>query len=262
MKVVVCIKQVPDTAEVRIDPVTNTLIREGVPSILNPLDLHAIEAAVTVARKTQGEAIALSMGPPQAEAVVREAIAQGCQRGILLTDRVFAGSDTWATSYVLAVAIQHLRDVDLVFCGKQAIDGDTAQVGPGIAAHLRWPQATYVRKIKELNDHHVVLEGLTDQGNESLRVRLPAVLTVLKDLNLPRLPTLVSQMQGRRCEIERWGAAELGLEEAMVGLQGSPTRVARIFAPPARAGGEVWDRAPQESAARLAKALLERRLVE
>jgi electron transfer flavoprotein beta subunit len=246
MKVVVCIKQVPDTAEVRIDPVTNTLIREGVPSILNPLDLHAIEAAVTVARKTQGEAIALSMGPPQAEAVVREAIAQGCQRGILLTDRV----------------IQHLRDVDLVFCGKQAIDGDTAQVGPGIAAHLRWPQATYVRKIKELNDHHVVLEGLTDQGNESLRVRLPAVLTVLKDLNLPRLPTLVSQMQGRRCEIERWGAAELGLEEAMVGLQGSPTRVARIFAPPARAGGEVWDRAPQESAARLAKALLERRLVE
>ncbi len=262
MKVVVCIKQVPDTAEVRIDPATNTLVREGVPSILNPLDLHAIEAAVKATEKSAGEAVALSMGPPQAEAVLREAMAQGCQRAILLTDSAFAGSDTWATSYVLAVAIQHLSDVDLVFCGKQAIDGDTAQVGPGIAAHLRWPQATYVRDILELKEDYAVVQSLTDAGNESCRVRLPAVVTVLKDLNLPRLPTLLGQMQARKCGIERWSARELGLEESMVGLRGSPTRVASIFAPPARGSGQVWNGPLEESAAKLVNALRERRLVE
>lgn len=262
MNTIVCIKQVPDSAEVQIDPATNTLIREGVPSILNPLDLFAIEAAVSVAEKTEGKAIALSMGPPQAEAVVREAIAQGCHRGILLTDGAFAGSDTWATSYVLAAAIQRLGQVDVVFCGKQAIDGDTAQVGPGIAAHLRWPQATYVRKILELNEDYLVVESLTDVGNQTCKVSLPVVLTVLKDLNLPRLPTLVSQMSARRGEIESWGATELELDAASVGLQGSPTQVRKIFAPPARGGGEVWAGPPEESAAELIKALRKRRLLE
>ncbi len=255
MKVVVCIKQVPDTAEVRLDPETNTLIREGVPSILNPLDTFAIEAAVAIAEKQGGEAVALSMGPPQAEAAVREAIALGCERGILLTDKAFAGSDTWVTSLVLAAAIRRLADVRLVLCGKQAIDGDTAQVGPGIAAHLGWPQATYVRRILELNDESSLVERLTDVGGETVKVRLPAVFTVLKDLNVPRLPTLTSQMRARRRVIETRGREDLKLHPALVGLEGSPTRVKQVFAPPSRGGGQVWTGSPKESAGKLLDAL-------
>jgi electron transfer flavoprotein beta subunit len=259
MRIVVCIKQVPDTAEVRIDPERGTLIREGVESILNPLDAYAVEAAVSLRDQLGGEATALSMGPPQAEAAVREAVARGCDRGVLLTDRAFAGADTWATSYTLSCVVKRLGDVRLVVCGKQAIDGDTAQVGPGLAAFLDWPQATYVRRIREAGPETLVVERMTDAGDEVVELPLPAVLTVLKDLNVPRLPSLVGQMEARRCEVERWGPGRLGGDAAQFGLSGSPTRVARVFTPPPRGECVLW-RGPEGAAGGLVRALAERGL--
>ena len=255
MHIVVCIKQVPDTAEVRIDPERGTLVREGVESILNPLDAHAVEAAVALRERLGGLVSALCMGPPQAEAAVREAVARGADRGILLTDRAFAGADTWSTSYTLARAIEKLRDVDLVLCGKQAIDGDTAQVGPAIAAHLGRPQAADVRRIPEADAAALTVETLTDYGAETLRVPLPAVLTVLKDLNVPRLPSLESQMRARRCAVERWRAGDIGGDPAQFGLDGSPTRVVRVFTPPARGRCVMWEGDADSSVAALADAL-------
>ena len=255
MHIVVCIKQVPDTAEVRIDPERGTLVREGVESILNPLDAHAVEAAVALRERRGGLVTALCMGPPQAEAAVREAVARGCDRGILLTDRAFSGADTWSTSYTLARAIERLQDVDLVLCGKQAIDGDTAQVGPGIAAHLGRPQAAYVRRIHEADSAALTVETLTDYGAETLRVPLPAVLTVLKDLNVPRLPSLESQMRARRCTIERWRAGDVGGDAAQFGLDGSPTRVVRVFTPPPRGKCVMWEGEAEASADALAETL-------
>jgi len=252
---VVCIKQVPDTAEVRIDPERGTLVREGVPSILNPLDAHAIEAAVGLRERVGGRVTALSMGPPQAEEALREAIARGCNDALLLSDRAFAGADTWATSYTLARAVRALGDVRLAVCGKQAIDGDTAQVGPGLAALLDWPQATYVRRIAEADARALLVERMTDWGDEALRVPLPAVLTVLKDLNFPRLPSLVSQMTARRCHVPRWGADDLDADAAQLGLNGSPTRVVRVFTPPPRADCVTWRGEPGPAAAALARAL-------
>jgi len=260
MRIVVCVKQVPDTTEVRIDPDRGTMVRRGVPSILNPLDAHAVEAAVRLREEVGGEALALSMGPPQAEEALREALARGCDRAVLLTDRAFAGADTWATSYTLARALKKLAPVDLVVCGKQAVDGDTAQVGPGIAAHLGWPQVTYVRAIRHVADGTAVVERLTDYANETLRVRLPAVLTVLKDLNVPRLPSLVSLMRARRAEVERWGPQQVGGDENEMGLNGSPTRVVRIFTPPQRGECTLWEGEPEHSAHRLAEALLRENL--
>ncbi len=255
MHIVVCIKQVPDTAEVRIDPDRGTLVREGVESILNPLDAHAVEAAVALRERVGGLVTALSMGPAQAEAALREAVARGCDRAILLTDRAFSGADTWSTSYTLARAVERIGHADLVLCGKQAIDGDTAQVGPGIAAHLGRPQAAYVRRIPEADDTTVTVECLTDYGTEMLRVPLPAVLTVLKDLNVPRLPSLESQMRARRCAVERWGADRLGGDPDEFGLGGSPTRVVRVFTPPGRGKCVLWEGAAEASAAELADAL-------
>ncbi len=261
MHIVVCIKQVPDTAEVRIDPERGTLIREGVQSILNPLDAHAIEAAVGLREQIGGRVTALSMGPPQAEAAVREAVARGCDEGVLLSDRAFAGADTWATSYTLACAVRRMEEVRLVLCGKQAVDGDTAQVGPGLATFLGWPQATYVRRIVQAGEDHLVVERLTDRGDETLRLPLPAVLTVLKDLNRPRLPSLVGQMQARRCLVPVWGTGEVDGGAEHFGLKGSPTRVVKIGTPPPRGDCTVWRGEPQHSAARLADALAERGLI-
>jgi len=261
MHIVVCIKQVPDTSDVRIDPERGTLIREGVESILNPLDAYAIEGAVALRERLGGSVTALTMGPPQAEAAVREAIARGCDNALLLTDRAFAGADTWATSYTLACAVRKLEGVRLVLCGKQAIDGDTAQVGPGLAVHLGWPQATYVRRVLEGSEDALVVQRLTDYGDETLKVRLPAVLTVLKDLNFPRLPSLVSQMKARRCAISRWGAGDVGGDAAQFGLAGSPTRVVKIFTPSPRGACVVWQGDAVKTVVKLVQALRQRALI-
>ncbi len=255
MRFVVCIKQVPNTADVKINPETNTLMREGVESITNPFDSYAIEQAVRFKDQLGGTVTALTMGPPQAEAVLREAISLGADDGILVSDRAFAGSDTWATSYILACAIKKIDDYSVVLCGKQASDGDTAQVGPGIATHLDLPQVTYVRKIHEVDENHVVAERMLDQGSEVIDCPLPCVLTVVKELNDPRLPSLRGKMAAKKAEITCWGADDLQCDPADIGLDGSPTKVVKIFSPQPREGGQILEGEPHETAKELVEQL-------
>ena len=246
MHIVVCIKQVPDTADVKIDPKTNTLIREGVASVINPFDMYAIEEAIRIKEKKGGKVTVLSMGPPQAESALREAISMGADSAVLLSDRAFAGSDTWATSYTLSMALRKLSPFQLVICGKQASDGDTAQVGPGMAAHLDLPQITYVRKIEEIADEHIVAERLLEDGTEVIRSPLPCLLTVVKEINEPRIPSLKGKLAAKKAQITVWKSADLGCDPACLGLDGSPTKVVKIFNPPPRAGGEMLKGEPDE----------------
>jgi len=246
MNIVVCIKQVPDTAEVRIDPETNTLIREGVDSIMNPFDAYALEEAVQIKEKNGGKVIAVTMGPPQAEAVLREAVSLGVDEVILVSDRAFAGADTLATSYTLAKVIEKIGDVDLILCGKQAIDGDTAQVGPGIAVHLDIPQIIFVRKIREINAEKVVAERMIETGAEVVESTLPVLMSVVKGINIPRLPSLRGRMAAKKAEIPVWSAADLDVEEANLGLGGSPTMVDKIFSPPGKSGGKLFNGETEE----------------
>ena len=239
MKIVVCVKQVPDTTEVRINPETNTLIRDGVDSIVNPFDTYAIEEAVRIRERLgEGEVTVVSMGPPQAEAALREAISVGADAGVLVCDRAFAGSDTWATSYTLAAAIAGMAP-DLVLCGKQAIDGDTAQVGPGISVHLRLPQVCYVSKIREISAEKAVVERLLEEGHEVLEVEMPCVMTVVKEINEPRLPSLKGKMRAKKADVCTITAADLQADPKKLGLTGSPTEVRKIFSPPRRQAGEL-----------------------
>jgi len=255
MKIVVCIKQVPDTTDVKINPETNTLIREGVASIINPFDMYAIEEAVRLKERFGGEAIVVTMGPPQAADALREALSLGIDRAIHLSDRAFAGSDTWATSLILAKAIKKIGGCDLVICGKQASDGDTAQVGPGIAAHIDLPQATYIRRIDtvhlDTDPRMMVVERLLEEGYEIVELQLPALITVVKEINEPRLPSLRGKMAARKAEIPVWGNKELAIDENQIGLTGSPTQVVKIFTPPPKEGGQILDGEPEEVATKL-----------
>lgn len=230
MKIIVCIKQVPDTAEVRINPETNTLMRDGVPSIINPYDLHAIEAGLQIKETAGGTVSVLTMGPPQAENALRDAIAIGADEALLLSDRLFAGSDTWATAYTLAKGIE-LTGADIILCGKQAIDGDTAQVGPEIAEFLDIPHIAYIRKIVEVNESGIVVQRLMDDGYDVIRSSFPVLLTVVKELNIPRMPSLKGKMAAKKAEIRKMNGSEIKAEEERLGLKGSPTQVKSIFAP-------------------------------
>jgi electron transfer flavoprotein beta subunit len=249
MKTVVCIKQVPATHDVKIDPLTKRLIREGVEAVINPFDVYALEQAVLLRERLGGEVIALSMGPPSATAALREAIAGGADGGILLSDRAFAGSDTWATSYALAMAISRIGGVDLVLCGKQAIDGDTAQVGPGIAAHLNWPQATYAAAMPQASAGEIAVRRMHEDGYDVVSLKLPAVVTVVKEINTPRVPTLRSRLASRKALVPVWSAADVGAEPSLIGLDGSPTRVVRTSPPPGRGGTTVVIDGQSEAAA-------------
>ncbi len=256
MRIVVLIKQVPDTTEVRIDRETNTLIREGVPSIINPFDMYALEEGLRLREAAgEGTVIAMSMGPPQVENALREALAIGVDEAVLLTDRAFAGSDTWSTSYTLAAGVRKLGDVDVILCGKQAIDGDTAQVGPGVARFLGLPQVAYLKKLV-LEDGSCVAERMMEDGHDVLRVPLPALFTVVKDINEPRLPSLKGKMKAKKAEITMWGASDLDVDAAELGLDGSPTRVMTIFAPELKEGGVVFEGEPGETVPRLLDELL------
>ena len=234
MKIIVCIKQVPDAKDVRLDPETNTLDREGVQSIMNPYDQHAVEEAVCLKEQLGGEVTVLSMGPPQAEEVLKQAISCGADNAVLISDRAFAGADTWATSYTLAKAVEKIGEFDLILCGKQAIDGDTAQVGPGLAIQLDIPFVTCIQKIREASDTELVMERMMDDGYDVLAADYPMLLTVVKDINQPRVPSLKGKMKAKKVQIRVLSAEDVGADSAKIGLAGSPTQVVDVFPPPPR----------------------------
>ena len=237
MKIAILVKQVPDSDEIKMDPEKGTMIREGAGNIVNPLDLNALEAGLILRKEYGGEVSVLSMGPPQAEIVLREAMARGADDGVLLTDRAFAGADTLATSYAIAQAIKKVNaKPDLVLFGKQAIDGDTAQVGPGVSEFLNCSLITYVKSI-EIKGNTFTVETLMDEGVDVIEGQLPAVMTVVKEASIPRFASLRGWMDAKSTEIPRWGAKDVGAEAAMCGLDGSPTKVVKIFAPPTKTGG-------------------------
>ena len=264
MKIAVCIKQVPETTEVKINPETNTLIREGVASITNPFDEFAVEEALLTKEKYGGEVHVLTMGPPQAIEVLKNALAVGSDKVYLLSDRAFAGADTLATAYTLAKAIEKIGGVDLVICGKQAIDGDTAQVGPGIATRLGIPQLTYVSKVREIDlaNKRIVVERMLENGREVVASSLPALITVVKDINEPRLPSLLGIKKAAKAQIPTWTAKDISVDENRAGLKGSPTWVSKIFTPEARGGGEVLKGELSEVVPLLVNKLMETKLIK
>jgi electron transfer flavoprotein beta subunit len=245
MRIIVCIKQVPDSAEVKINPETGTLVREGIPSIINPFDLHAIEAGIQIKGKTGGKVTVITMGPPQADAALREAIAMGADEAVLLSDRAFAGSDTWATSFTLSRAIDKIG-ADIIICGKQAIDGDTAQVGPETAEFLNIPHISYVRKIEDVADDSIRVQRLMDEGYDVVESTLPVLLTVVRELNEPRLPSLKGKMAAKKAVIQTWGHADIMADENDIGLKGSPTQVKNIFSPEVRTNRTILQGTPED----------------
>ncbi len=261
MNIVVCIKQVPDTTDVRINPETNTLVREGVQSIINPFDMYAIEEALRLKEKYEGKVTVITMGPPQAESALREAISLGADEAILLSDRAFAGSDTLATSYALASGIKKIGNIDVIICGKQAIDGDTAQVGPGISVWLDVPQVTFVKKIEEVKEEKgkktFRVQRMVEEGYEIVEVPMPCLLTVVKEINEPRMPSLKGMMRSKKAEIIKWTAEDIKADRKKVGLDGSPTQVVRIFTPAVREGGQMLKGEPAEIAEKLSEVLKE-----
>ncbi len=240
MHSVVCLKQVPDSAQIRIHPVTNTIMRQGVPTIINPYDLFALEEALRLRDRFGGRVTVLTMGPPMAEAALRKALAYGADAAVLMTDRLFAGSDTLATSFVLAQAIARIaaeHPVDIVFAGKQTIDGDTAQVGPGIASRMALNQLTYVERIVELDPTrgHIVVHRRSEGGVQVLATRLPCLITMLEGSNAIRFASMDDMFRAARAEITTWSAADTGIADVgKCGLRGSPTVVRKVFAPTPR----------------------------
>ena len=257
MHVIVCVKQVPDTTNVRINPETNTLMREGVESIMNPYDEYALEEALKLKDRHGARVSVITMGPPQADVVLREALARGADDGVLLTDRAFAGADTLATSYAISLAIKKINPKpDLVFFGKQAIDGDTAQVGPGVSKFLDCALVTYVQALSVEGDTFTV-ETHMDDGTDVIEGKLPAVMTVVKEASTPRFASLSGWMGAKKADIPKWGAADVGAEKAKCGLDGSPTKVVKIFAPPVKTGGVRVDGRgkPDDAVATIVKTL-------
>ena len=246
MQIVACIKQVPDTTQVQIDPVTNTLVREGIPFIVNPYDTHAVEESLRLKDRFGFSVTAISMGPPNAEATLRKALAVGVDRAVLLSDRVFGGADTLATSNVLTEAIRKLgetEEVGIIFCGKQTIDGDTAQVGPGIATRLGCTQLTLVDKILELDleKRKIKVSRKLEGRHEIVEAPLPVMITVVRELNRPRYPTVPGRLASFEKEVELWSNQALKLDEQSIGLKGSPTWVSRIFSPERDKGEMLGD---------------------
>lgn len=260
MNILVCIKQVPDTTEIKIDPVTNTLIRAGVPSIVNPFDAYALEIAARIKDKNPGTKITvITMGPPQAAAALKECLAVGGDRAYLVSDRAFGGADTLATSYTLKNAIDKIESLDgkfdIIFCGKQAIDGDTAQVGPEIAEHMDYPQVTYAVEASVENDE-VLVKRETGEGYEVLAAKMPCVVTVTKPNFNPRFPSIKSKLAANKAVITTLTVNDIDVDAAKIGLKGSPTKVKKSFTPPQKQGGVVIAEATgEESAGKLFEAL-------
>jgi electron transfer flavoprotein beta subunit len=260
MNIVVCIKQVPDTTEVRIDPKTGTLIREGVASIINPDYKSGLEAALRLKEETGAHVTVLTMGPPQAEVALREALAMGADRAILMTDRAFAGSDTLATSLALAAALREIPH-DLIIAGRQAIDGDTAQVGPQMAEHLGIPQVSYVEDIKA-ESNALILKRQFEDGYQKIRVKMPCLITVLKELNAPRYLSPMGIFDAyREKSVETWNISNVTIDTAQLGLKGSPTKVKATFTKGAKTAGKVFDLEPKEAAKLVVEKLKEKYVI-
>lgn len=266
MDLLVCIKQVPDTSEIKLDPETNTLIRTGLPSIVNPFDMNALEAALEVKDRYPGTTVSvITMGPPQATVALKECLSLGADEAYLITDRAFAGADTLATSYTIACAIKKLegqlgKPFDIIFCGKQAIDGDTAQVGPQIAEELGIPQVTYVCKIDVQGDK-VTTRREHEEGFEVLETKMPMLMTAVKSLNEPRYPTLLNSIRANRYQIQLITVKDMETDPKRLGLQGSPTRVRKVYSPPLRAAGTMLPGEPAEAVTALFTALRAKELL-
>ncbi len=259
MHIIVCIKQVPSTTQVKIDPVTHTLIREG--GIINPFDTYALEEGVRIRERMGGKVTVISMGPPPAVESLREAISLGADEAVLLSDPAFAGADTLATSYTLSRGIRKIGQFDLIICGKQAMDGDTAQVGPGIAEHLNIPFVTWVRKIEEIREGYIRVQRLMEDSYEVIEMSLPALITVVKEINVPRLPSLKAMLRAKKMSLPIWTANDLDVDRSRVGLNGSPTKVIQTFTPPIRGKGEILTGPVKESAKVLVEKLRERKIL-
>lgn len=260
MNIVVCIKQVPDTTEVRLDPKTGTLIREGVPSIINPDDKAGLEAALRLKDEHGAHVTVLTMGPPQAKLALQEAYAMGADRVILLTDRVFAGADTWATSSALAAALRKL-EFDLIITGRQAIDGDTAQVGPQIAEHLALPQVSYAGDIEHKGDH-AIIKRMFEDGFQKIKIAYPCLITALSELNEARYMSVEGVINAHRTlEIETWGFDDIDAKAEDMGLKGSPTRVKKSFTKGAKQAGKVIEGTPKELAVAFVDKLQEKFII-
>ncbi len=267
MRIIVPIKQVPETSTVKMDEETGTMVRDGVEAIVNPLDLYAIEVAIQLAETAgdDAETIGLSMGPPKAVKALKEAISMGIDSGALVSDRAFAGADTWSTSYVLAAAVKKIGDFDLILCGERATDGDTGQVGPGIAAFLDLPVVSYVSKVESVANGVARVHRMVEEGYEVLDVQLPAVLTVVKEVSDPRLPTLRGKQKAKRCDLPVWTVADLDVDASKLGLKGSPTRVVKIFRPKVARACETLtaedETGAEKAAERIVEFLQERELI-
>lgn len=258
MRIIVCVKQVPDTTEIRIDPETKTLIREGVPSILNPYDQFAVEEAIRIRGMAGvGTITILSMGPPQARTALMKCLALGADDAILLSDRSFAGADTWATSFTLAKAIQNLGDFDLILCGLQAIDGDTAQVGPELAEHLRIPQITYVEEVTDLQGDRIEVKKQTEDGYQILQVTTPTLLCLMPSTSFePGIPPMSGILKAKRKPLQVLDAGTLDCDPSKLGLNGSFTRVIRTYPPPMRGQGLILEGSTPERISQLIPILL------
>jgi len=261
MNIIVLVKQVPDTSEVKINRETNTLIRDGVPSIINPYDMYAIEEALRLREKHGGKVTAFTMGPPQAAEALKEAVSLGVDDVVLLSDRCFAGADTWATSYALSRGIKKLGNFDLIIAGKQAIDGDTAQVGPETADMLGIPFVAYIKKIDQVDGKKMVAERLMDEGHDVVEMTLPALITVVKEINQPRVPSLKGKMKAKSLKVTTWNAKDVGADDSKCGLKGSPTKVVKIFPPVPRGRREILTGSMEEQITTVIRKLKEQSLI-
>lgn len=257
MHILVCVKQTPEGDKVQVDNKTGCLIREGITCAINPFDEYAVEEAVKIKEKLADVTVsALTMGPPQAENVLRDAISRGCDAGYHLCDKNFAGSDTWSTSYAISRAVKKLGDVDLIITGKQTNDSDTGHIGPQLATWLNWSNVTYVRKIREITDKFLTVERMTEDGADILRMPMPCVISVLKEINTPRIASLKNRLKSKKAEFTRWTSADIGCDSKKLGLEGSPTSVVRCFTPqPRKAGVTIEGETTKEKAKKLADVL-------
>jgi electron transfer flavoprotein beta subunit len=261
MNIVVCLKQVPGTTKIKINPQTNTLIRQGEQNITNPFDTYALEEGIRLKEKYGGEVTAISMGPPHAETMLREAISLGADKVILLSDPAFAGADTWATSYTLSQGINKIHSYDLIICGRQTIDGDTGQVSPELAEIMDIPFIAYVNMVEEISNQQIRVTRMVEEGHEVIETSLPAVISVVKDINVPRLPSLRGIARSKKAVVPIWNTKDIHVTKDEVGLAGSFTSVIKVFFPQQDRMGEMLEGSVEQQVDQLLSKLKKSRVI-